>query len=154
MTVSPAGNSSSPRGNGSQILTQKAITKSVSNSKTRKKMQWKQTTSNPVLCPKSPSLHDQVHFFHRKMKMDKSKCPLAELLKKTKELFIIFKKICPDFVWYLFTDTDDFTEAITTAEQIPELLSLLSQYLDGIRPGKGNYLTIWFEMKCGFSLPM
>ncbi len=141
---------------GTSVVTQKAIAKSITNSKISKKVQSKQQAmANPILHPKPPIICDQVHFFCSKMEMDKSQHPLAELLKRTKELFIIFKKICPNFIWYLFTDIDDFTEAIsTTAEQILELLLLLSQYLDGIHHGKGNNLTIWFEMKCGFSIPV
>ncbi len=155
-TVTPAGNSTPPRRNHSQTPTQKAIAKSITNSKISKKVQSKQQAmANPILHPNPPIICDQVHFFCGKMEMDKSQHPLAELLKRTKELFIIFKKICPNFIWYLFTDIDDFTEAIsTTAEQILELLLLLSQYLDGIHHGKGNNLTIWFEMKCGFSIPV
>jgi hypothetical protein len=155
-TVTPAGNSTPPRRNHSQTPTQKAIAKSITNSKISKKVQSKQQAmANPILHPNPPIICGQVHFFCGKMEMDKSQHPLAELLKRTKELFIIFKKICPNFIWYLFTDIDDFTEAIsTTAEQILELLLLLSQYLDGIHHGKGNNITIWFEMKCGFSIPV
>lgn len=86
------------------------------------------------------------------MKVKASLMPLKELAGSCRTLFVTLKKIDPDFVWYLFGDDDDFTKAITTADEVPILQSALQKYLKDIRPGKGKYLDVWFEIKAGFNV--